>query len=563
MNPFPQHPEDLDLVRGLRQAMEASAPLAFLDAASMLLAATQPRSGPPAPWAGEPGVSSTDLIASFLDVGLPETDALLRVWSRMLDDESARRRISSTVEQRDLAVPTWLRNLDEIHPVRAVSVGDAFGENETIFIEVATPVDSFTLAVAIFHNGPMLEDAYAIPLSFAGALAELGHHDPLGLVRSEIPLANTRARVEGALALTRITVPPVETESWPGTGPLLEWMLRLMPEGGTGYEPRAFSEEDLAGLVDELSASPHGAGLSEDGLEHAARLFELQCSYGTGDPLRWGALFVERLLCDLYPRKVIAEAEYMASMPGALRAIAQFANERSGIPQELVDDVLETVDAYEPNYLLEIDGEPFSGDPFSGDPFSGDSDPRLRGTLRELYRLQLDDLAEVAGSPEALDDLDTRPLPSETLDETGVPTDILPRVRRTAELATASAEDYFDDPEIGTVALRVLTRVAAADPAIFRRRSRDETGAAAICWIAAKNNGWFSESGDTVQAFMQSMGLNGSPRQRAEPMLRALEVAPDPYFDVALGDPELMTSARRTVIIEARDHLRSELERLH
>lgn len=560
MDGLPQHPEDLDLVQGLRRAIEDSIPLALLDAASMILAAAEFHPNQSAMGEDAPLVSRNELVASFIDAGLPETDALLRVWSQLIDDASTRRRILSAVEQRDLAVPAWLHRIDEVHPVRAVSVRDVFAENETIFIEIATSVDSFTLAVAIFHNGPLLEDAYAIPLSFAAALAEISSHDEHSLIRTELSLANARARIEEALALNRMTMPPIETESWPATGPLLEWMLRLMPEGGTGYERREWQPEELEALVEALSASPHGAALSEDELEHAARLFDMQVNYGTGDPLLWGGLFAERLLCDLYPRKVIADEEYLASMPRALRAVVRFANERSGIAQELIDETLDAVDACEEEYLFAIAEHHPLHDLFAGsDPFA----PLAPGRLQ---RFELDSLALEAGGEAALDALDEAPLPSEPLQEAGIAEDILPRVRRTAELVTDSADGYFADPEMTTVALRVLAVVAVNDPAIFRRRSKDETAAAAICWIAGKNNSWFTAQGGrsrTVKALMQSMGLKTSPTQRAEAMLRAIEPArPYDFYTVLLGDPELLTSTRRRAMIAHRDRLRSELEEL-
>ncbi|MFT4232974.1 MAG: hypothetical protein QM606_09400 [Leucobacter sp.] len=558
-----QHPEDLDLVQGLREAIDGAPPLALLDAASMVLAATEHHPNEQAVGKPEPLVSRDDLVDSFCGAGLRETDALLRVWSQLIDDEATRRRILRAVEGRGLAVPSWLHRIDQVQPVRAVSISDVFGENETIFVEIATPIDSFTLAIAIFHNGPLLEDAYAIPLSFAAALAEIGlHDDELAIVRSELPLAGTRARVEQALRLTRMTVPPVETESWPGTGPLLEWMLRLMPEGGDGYESEEWPPERLAALVDELAASPHGARLSADQLAHAERLFDFQVHYGTGDPLRWGGMFVERLLCDLYPRKVLGPADFMESMPTALHAVVQYANERSGIPQELIDEVHEAIDAYEGEYLLEL-GEPHPAHGWFDDSFPG-FDPFAPGSASGLQRIELHRLALIAGGDSALDTLDAAPLPPEPLQEQGIAADILPRVRRTAELVAEASGRFFADPEMTTASLRVLARVAASDPAIFRRRSKDETAAAAICWIAGRNNEWFTAQGDrsrTVQALMQSMGLSGSPTQRAEPMLRALGTRDAfAYLEIHLGDPALLVSERRRDMIAQRDRLIAELD---
>jgi hypothetical protein len=52
---------------------------------------------------------------------------------------------------------------------------------------------------------------------------------------ADIGLADARARVARAIELGAITFPPFETETWPASRPLTEWLLRLLPEGGTGY----------------------------------------------------------------------------------------------------------------------------------------------------------------------------------------------------------------------------------------------------------------------------------------------------------------------------------------
>jgi hypothetical protein len=54
-------------------------------------------------------------------------------------------------------------------------------------------------------------------------------------------------------------------------------------------------------------------------------------------------------------------------------------------------------------------------------------------------------------------------------------------------------------------------------------------------------------------------GVKGSVSQRAEPMLRAIGVEPQPgYGPLMLGTPDLLVSGRRVAIIAQRDRLLAE-----
>ena len=87
---------------------------------------------------------------------------------------------------------------------------------------------------------------------------------------------------------------------------------------------------------------------------------------------------------------------------------------------------------------------------------------------------------------------------------------------------------------------------------IFRRRSRDETAAAALCWLVARANGALSYFGRVQsQDLMAHFGLTGSPSQRAVPMRAA--IGRPPYENKGLGSPRYLTSNRRHWLILWRD----------
>ena len=113
------------------------------------------------------------------------------------------------------------------------------------------------------------------------------------------------------------------------------------------------------------------------------------------------------------------------------------------------------------------------------------------------------------------------PLPTEQLGLATVPSDIADRLRSIADHITRVVDDYFDDPELSTAALRLLTRVAVADPAPFHRKSNDAMLAAAVAWMAAKANDAFGGA-RTVKGLMAAFGQTGSAAQRAKGLLDSI-----------------------------------------
>ena len=165
-------------------------------------------------------------------------------------------------------------------------------------------------------------------------------------------------------------------------------------------------------------------------------------------------------------------------------------------------------------------------------------------------------LREAAGGDDGLRALDDRPLPDEDFDWVRLPDDVHAKVAEVLALTDACCDDLLD-VEYRTACRRLLARVAAGDPAVFRRRASSATAAAAICWIVGKDNDLFSPSGGRmlVKDLMAQFGLaQGGVSQRAETLLRAagFDRSARPW-DLRLGDPELLVSRRRRRMIELRD----------
>jgi hypothetical protein len=164
----------------------------------------------------------------------------------------------------------------------------------------------------------------------------------------DLDAADARARITEAIKLGAISFPPCESDSWPACRPLVEWLTAMLPEGGSGYQR---PEWDDAALAERFLAAPSGAGFDDP--DHRGLLDSLLwfgTGYGPGDPLRWSPTAVEILLVDWIPRKIVAEADYLAKAPDVLRAFIRFCHRERGIRAELTTQTLAAVDEYEPGY---------------------------------------------------------------------------------------------------------------------------------------------------------------------------------------------------------------------
>ena len=520
-------------------------PLALLSYVSSLLDALDPRRLSPIDRARgvKPRVSRDELIASFLDRSERETSALLAVIAAYTADDVLRERIQLELLLRLEPLPDWLRRLGEVEVYRVVEMVHVLGDGDNIVLGLRFPTGhELSVTVYIDHNvGTLVKDVYAVPVP----LAEL--FDQMRVVTGDDPdttwddldPADARVRITEAISLAAMTHPPFETDTWPLCRPLVEWITRLLPEGGRGYERPEWSEDDLAALADRFFASPLGAEFDDP--EHRDLLESVLwfgTGYGPGDPMRWSPVAVEILLMDWMPRKVLADASLLALLPDLLRAFVTFCHRERGIRATLTGETLTSIAHLEPAYL-EIIGAV--------------DEPLLRDAW---YEAMLGGLRDAVGGAAVLQELDTEPLPDEPFVWDRIPEDVHARVGEVLALCDRCANS-LDSVEYRTAFRRFLGTVARGDPNVFRRKARAETGAAAVCWAVGKANDLFSISGDGiyVKDLMEHFGLkeSSSVSQRAATMLRAGGFSSD-TSQLSLGSPHYLVSARRAQIIEACDY---------
>ena len=565
-----------DLLADVRRALTDRHPLSLLSFVSTLLCVTDTRRNHPFARPDTPDLAALtreELVRTFLDVPIPETSALLAVIAEMAgDDDVLRARIRRELAARPKLEPAWLAQLSETSTYRAVRMSHVLGDGDNIMLGARLPGgQELTCVIYIDHNlGTLVKDALVVPESIASMVAKFRRvTDDPDTRWDEISLADARAWVDAAIELAAITFPPLETETWPACGALVEWISRGLPEGGTGYLRPQYDSVVLARLTDRFFASPDGARLDDP--DHRGLLESLLwygTDYGPGDPLRWSPVKIEILLDDWIPRKIVAPAEYLAKVPDLLRAFIRFAHAEIGLRSDLTDETLAAVDDWEPQYQQTI------------------RSPRPQGPAALLAALGIDteDMTDVpvdAEEPESfeqsmlrwlvldvgdqiqLDQLDDNPLPDEPFRWEGIPDDVTARVHEVLAFADRCCEEMLDF-EYRTACRRVLARVATKGPEVFRRTGRAETAAAALVWTVGKANDLFEQrpGGMQVRDLMSHFGLGqSSVAQRAATVLRAGGFCDDTYI-VRLGSPDYLVAARRRRIITMRDSYRQLAEEM-
>lgn len=571
----PEGAEEQDLFQGIRAALLSDEPLDLLALVSGLLEITDPRRADPfADEDAEPGPDLHDLVDSFIGTPAREISAVLAVIRALTPDELLTARIGRELARRRDQLPLWLERLGETAPEPDVwYLTHVLGDGDDYVYGVTLPSgDQLSAVVYVDHNlGGVVKDAFIAPTSLASMTStiRLEATDPDQSLRRVDPAAG-RAAVEQAIERGAMTYPPLESGSWPMCRPLVDWMLRMLPAGGTAPQPAVWSERERDALKADFFASAYGADLDDH--DHRGLLESVlwyATDYGPGDPLRWSGVKVEILLLDWFPRKVIADRTYLGLLPGLLTAYISYAHERVGLRYELTRDALSALESMTPDYLRLIGSAPESpADQLAALLSSYGVDGDVGGLLdrlgmdddsepRSWEQTMLAPLEAAVGGAERLKNLDADPLPDEPFDWESIAEDIRPVVASMVDLCDRCADELLD-VEHRTAMRRFLARAAVADPALFRRRSAPNRGAAAIAWVICRANdtAGIYRSELTSGQLLLFFGVTGSVSQRAEPLLKAVGVHPYGFgLDPHLGAPDLLVSSRRAGLIERRQQI--------
>ncbi|MEO5837822.1 MAG: hypothetical protein ABIQ73_29255 [Acidimicrobiales bacterium] len=497
------------VVADANASVRECSPLALLMLASGLVEMATPR--PLDSWSGR-GADRPDgpsVFESFAASGWPSMAALAVAVATLHSDELLSVRLRIAAEPNLGSGPTWFSTMDRIEIIDTVVHSDPLDDGENAMLSWRWPDGTAaTLVLYVDHNmGTIVKDAFALP---EGASAVAALFDKLGdrhIARNAIDASDARARIADAIKNTDRMIPPLETETWPTSRPLVEWLLRHLPEGGTGYVRPDWSSSSRDQLIDEFVGSSFGdiEGVTRAQVrELVDPLVWFACDFGPGDPLRWSPVSVEIVLTDWYPRKVFnAPLAELRLLPRVLAGFVRFSHARRDIPAELTDDTLTAIEHWTDEFVRAISHpgrspfdnaarlarmaagfdsgaflDEFDGDEFDGDEFDGDEDPDdtfIRGAVDELEARVI----EFLGGRAAYDALDDVPLGDVAFDWSQIPPGLADAVGETLSLLDRWAIDLFD-VEVRTIARSVLAGVIAADPSVFKRSPRADALAAAI-----------------------------------------------------------------------------------
>ncbi len=542
-------------------------PLDLLAEASGILAAFDPQMRNPfgdRKGDREGGPTLSDVVSAFADAGTVETTALLTTIAYMSNDELTRTKCRRALRDNRVRLPPWLHQLGEARSYRAVEMTHVLGDGDDIFLGVRLrPHHELTVVVYIDHNmGTVAKDAFVIPESISATVELMqGRQSDLDTSWNELDLADARVRITEAIERGAHTYPPFESDTWPACRPMTEWVARLLPEGGTGYVRQEWSERQTSSLARRFFDSTYGSRLDDaENRDLLDSVLWFGTDYGPGDPLRWSPVACEILLLDWIPRKIVAGADYLAAVPSLLRAFVRFCHAEMKIRSELTDETLDAIDTFELEYLRII-RSPRPQGPLAILAAAGvlDPDSNWDVELDSDYPSQgLHWLAEAVGGLEALAALDEDALIDESFSWTGIPDDVRSTVTDILQLCDRYCDEFLDI-EFRTACRRLLARIATNDPSVFRRRSRSETTAGALCWIIGKVNDAFKSGpfgrGLHVKDLTAHFGIpKGGVSQKAQTLLKAAGLEEGSrYGRMNLGRPDLLVSSRRRTIIRLRD----------
>lgn len=554
--------EDQALFQILRPALRSDDPLDLLAVVCGFLEATDPRNDDPFEQTPA-GPSLADLVESLIGLPYAETTGALIALQALTPDELLATRIGRELVSRKHPMPPWLDGLrDATIDLNPWSLTHVLGDGHNWLVGVTlSPGHALSAVIYVDHNlGTVVKDAFISPEEvnlLAGDL-QASSDDPDVTVTRTDP-AVTRAILQDAIENAALLFPPIESDTWPGCRPLVEWMLRLLPAGGAAPERQEWSEAEQAALQDDFFASPSGVSLDDpDNRSLMESFIWFGTDYSDGDPLRWSSTVVEVLLLDWLPRKVIAEPAYLAKAPTLLRAFVSYSHQRQGVRRELTQQTLAAVGEHEPEYQRTIRSKPPQGihallaDSF-GEMLRGSLTPGNGSGFTGMRDVILSDLDLAVGSRPALLQLSTEPLPDEEFEWAGIADDVRPRVREMLEACDRCCQNLLD-VEHRTAMRRFLARAAVGDPAVFRRKASPSRGAAAVAWVIYRaNDDPGSELNLGVKELLASFGVSGSVSQRADPLLRANGIEHHGSYAMLIGRPDLLTSARRAAIVALRD----------
>ncbi len=336
---------ETELLDALSAGVDSPTPGPLLGIVGLLLSTARGEDAPPV----------AELVRSLSEFGRPETSAALLAIATLTGDVELRRRVRREIADSGQVLPRWLAQLDRTEPGdRAVEIITVYRDVDQLLVGATVPGGHPLTAVVLVDNelGAFAAAGFVVesPLE---ALIPLLLEDagPDTSVR-DVSTADARARVEDALRELDLGWGSGGYENWDEQRPLVEWLVSLLPPGGTAEVMDDLSDDELDAITEQFLSSPFGTEWSRDELRPLVDEVLLAGSAnGVGDPLVWSPGNVRKLLDpDLF--RLDADAPLLERAPELLRDVIRHGHAERGLRPELTSAALAAVDAAKGAWLL-------------------------------------------------------------------------------------------------------------------------------------------------------------------------------------------------------------------
>jgi hypothetical protein len=347
-------PDEVPLIDEVREALDSGHPIDLLGLASMVIVATtaQPaaviRPSEDAP----PGLD--ELVAAFSDVEVPETTALLKALGELVDDDALRDRCRREAARRGDHLPLWLEELAQTRVDTVVRMTHVLGDGDELLLDVQlADGQQMTCCVFVDHlSMSEVKDAFFVPEPVGSVLAVArANNTDQDVDFIEMALAEARTMLTAALEQHLKMFMAEDSDTWPASRALVQWLTRLLPLAGSAVVLRQENPPSAPQVCERFFASLVGAPFTRR--DHHSML--MRCiEEGTGDPLRWSATRLALLLGEELGYDPAVPLETQLAVPELLRAFVPFAHAESGIRQELTVEALGAIDQEADDYRAEV-----------------------------------------------------------------------------------------------------------------------------------------------------------------------------------------------------------------
>jgi hypothetical protein len=471
--PEPVHaevPHRAEVAERARHALGHRSPRHLLALASSVAAALDAHGADTVVW-----------FEDHADDGDPALAAVALAYAAMHPSPQINTRFRLITHGSRATLPLWLAGLDTMEVTGVAAEGHVLDDVERLHIAFAWGARASAAIVVTLHHTADRPVVTGVDTNdhTSRDLQDMVRDQRGGGVFRSIRPVEARARIAQAVAAGDDLDDPFTSATWPGHRPLLEWVLRHLPEGGTGYDRPPSSPVDRERFVDRFMRSHFGEipGLAPDHVRAVtAELVRFRCGFGAGQPLRWGPSAVATVLADWYPANAPPELHGVHDrVPDVLGALVLYSHARLRVDRSTTYHVLWALDQWRRSYGAFIV-------------------PRTRVRTLDVGRravaaLRLSeresDFIDLVGSEDAVAALTDEPLPDFPFDWSMVPEHRRPATAAVLARADGWAVELFD-AEVRTIARAVLAAAVAAQPDIVVSKRGDHI-AAGLLWCVAKH----------------------------------------------------------------------------